>query len=68
MIWKWATCKGYRNVSFQSNKDDYRSHSRYVFCLNEGDMSWKTSRQASVANSTIEAEYITASDSTKEVV
>ena len=53
---------------FQSDKDDFRSQSGYVFCLNGAAVSWKSSKQATVADSTTEAEYIAASDAAKEAV
>ena len=59
---------GYTNASFQSDKDDFRSQSGYVFCLNCGAVSWKSSKQSTVADSTTEVEYIAASDAAKEVV
>ena len=59
---------GYTDASFQSNKDDFRSQSGYVFCLNGGVVSWKSSKQSTVADSTTEVEYIAASDAAKEAV
>lgn len=58
----------YTDASFQSHKDDYRSQSGYVFCLNGGAISWKSSKQSTVADSTTEAEYIAACDAAKEAV
>ena len=60
--------KGYIDASFQSNKDDFRSQSCYVFCLNGGAISWKSSKQETVANSTTKTEYIATFDAAKEVV
>ena len=41
---------GYTDASFQSDKDDFRSQSGYVFCLNGGEVSWKSSKQSTVAD------------------
>ncbi|KAK9006690.1 hypothetical protein V6N11_019024 [Hibiscus sabdariffa] len=59
--------KGYTDASFQTDKDDSRSQSGFVFYLNGGAVSWKSSKQDTIANSTTEAEYITASEAAKEV-
>ncbi|PKI46224.1 hypothetical protein CRG98_033396 [Punica granatum] len=60
--------RGYTDASFQTDKDDSRSQSRYVFSLNEGAVSWKSSKQETVADSTTEAEYTAASNAAKEAV
>jgi len=60
--------KGYTDASFQTDKDDSASQSGFVFCLNGGAVSWKSSKQDTVADSTTEAEYIAASEAAKEVV
>ena len=59
---------GYTDAGFQSDLDDFRSQSGFVFCLNGGAVSWRSSKQDTVANSTIEVEYIAASDAAKEAV
>ncbi|KAK8696494.1 hypothetical protein V6N13_001628 [Hibiscus sabdariffa] len=60
--------KGYTEASFQTDKDDSRSQTGFVFCLNGAAVSWKSSKQDTVADSTIEAEYIAASEAAKEAV
>ncbi|KAG8499182.1 hypothetical protein CXB51_005634 [Gossypium anomalum] len=60
--------KGYTDASFQTDKDDSRSQSGFVFCLNGGAVNWKSSKQSTVADSTTEAEYIAASEEAKETV
>ena len=59
---------GYTDASFQTDKDDFRSQSGYIFCLNGGAVSWKSSKQDTVADSTTEAEYLAASEAAKEAV
>ena len=60
--------EGYIDSSFQSDIDDSKSMSGYIFTLNGGAVSWKSSKQETTADSTTEAEYIAASDAAKEVV
>ncbi|KAJ9556807.1 hypothetical protein OSB04_011421 [Centaurea solstitialis] len=59
---------GYSDASFQTDRDDFRSQSGYVFTLNGGAISWKSLKQDTIADSTTEAEYIAASDAAKEAV
>ena len=59
---------GYTDASFQTDIDDFRSQSGYVFYLNGGAVSWRSSKQDTVTDSTTEAEYIAASDAAKEAV
>ena len=49
---------GYTDASYGDYLDTRRSTSAYVFLLNSGPISWSTKRQASVATSTAEADYI----------
>jgi len=59
---------GYTDASFQSDKDDSKSQSGFVFTINGGAVSWKSSKQETVADSTTKAEYIVASEAAKEGV
>ncbi|KAK8943207.1 hypothetical protein KSP39_PZI008734 [Platanthera zijinensis] len=59
---------GYTDASFQTDRDDSKSQSGFVFCLNGGAVSWKSSKQEIVADSTTEAEYIAAANAAKEAV
>jgi hypothetical protein len=58
----------YSNASFQSDIDDSKSRSGYVFALNSGVVSWKSSKQKNIVDSTIEAAYIFASEVVKEAI
>ncbi|KAK8694561.1 hypothetical protein V6N13_072109 [Hibiscus sabdariffa] len=60
--------KGYTDSSFQTDKEDSRSQSNFVFCLNGGAVSWKSSKQDTVVDSTTESEYIAASKAAKEAI
>ena len=59
---------GYTDASFQTDKDDSRSQSGFVFILNGVAVSWKSSKQATIADSTTKVEYIAASEAAKETV
>ena len=47
---------GYTDASFQSEKDDSKSQSGFVFTINGGAVSWKSSKQETVVDFTTEAE------------
>ena len=49
-----------------SDPDDRKSTLEYVFVCNNGTISWKSFKQPIIMDSTMEAEYIAASDATKE--
>lgn len=59
---------GYTDASFQTDKDDSRLQSDFVFILKGEAVSWKSSKQETVADSTTEAEYIATSEAAKESV
>ena len=50
-----------------SDIDDRKSTSESLFIYNGGAVSWKSSKQTVIADSTMEAEYIAASKVTKKV-
>ncbi|KAL0433502.1 UNVERIFIED_CONTAM: Retrovirus-related Pol polyprotein from transposon TNT 1-94 [Sesamum latifolium] len=60
--------EGYSDASFQSDDDNAKSQSGFVFKLNGGVVDWKSSKQDTTADSTTEAEYIAASEAVKEAV
>ncbi|KAL0427690.1 UNVERIFIED_CONTAM: Secreted RxLR effector protein [Sesamum latifolium] len=60
--------EGYSDASFQSDDDDAKSQSSFVFKLNGGVVTWKSFKQDSTADFTTEAEYIAASKAVKKAV
>ncbi|CAH1441502.1 unnamed protein product [Lactuca virosa] len=60
--------RGYSDASFQTDRDNYRSQSGWVFTLNRGDVTWKSVKHETVADSTCESEYIAASEASKEAI
>jgi len=46
--------RGFTDASFQTDHDDFKSQTGYVFCLNGGAISWRSSKQTSVADSIAE--------------
>ena len=59
---------GYIDASFDTNPDDSKSQTEYVFILNSGAVTWGSSKQSVMAGSTCEAEYIVASEAANEGV
>ena len=62
------TLHGFTDSDYAGDCDNRRSTSGYVFTLNGGPIAWSSRRQDCVATSTTEAEYIAASEATKEAV
>ncbi|KAL0293524.1 UNVERIFIED_CONTAM: Retrovirus-related Pol polyprotein from transposon RE2 [Sesamum radiatum] len=60
--------EGYSDANFQSDDDDAKSQSGFVFKLNDGVVAWKSSKQDTIVDSATEAEYIVASEAAKEAV
>ncbi|GJR52518.1 retrotransposon protein, putative, ty1-copia subclass [Tanacetum coccineum] len=62
----WTVVKNILN--WKTDKDDSRSQSGRVFLLNKGVVTWKSSKQDIVADSTCESEYIAACEALKEAI
>ena len=56
---------GYTDSDFQSDFDFRKSISGCVFTLRSGDISWSV-KQSCIADSTMEAEYVTTCEMAKE--
>ena len=65
---KELVVNGYVDASFDTDLDDSKSQTGYVFLLNGGAVSWCSSRQSIVAGPTCEAEYVAASEAANEEV
>ena len=52
--------KGYVDASFDTDLDDSKSQTGYMYILNGGAVSWCSCKQIVVVGSTCEAEYIAA--------
>ena len=59
---------GYTDSDFQGDKDSRKSTSSSVFTLDGGVVIWRSIKQSSITDSTIETEYITASEAAKEAI
>ena len=59
---KELVVNAYVDASFDTDPDDLKSQTGYVFMLNGGAISWCSSKQSVVGGSTCEAEYIAASE------
>ncbi|GJW08805.1 retrotransposon protein, putative, ty1-copia subclass [Tanacetum coccineum] len=58
----------YYDASWKTDKDDSRSQSGWVFLLNGGAVTWKSSKKDIVTDSTCESEYIAACKASKEAI
>ena len=54
---KELVVNGYIDASFDTDLDDSKSQSGYVFLLNGGAVSWCSSKQSVVAGSMCEVDY-----------
>ena len=58
---------GYSDARFQTYRDNLFSQSGWVFFLNGGVVTWKSSKQETVDDSTCKLEYIVVRKASKEV-
>jgi hypothetical protein len=58
--------KGYVDASFDTDPDDSKSQTGYVFMLNGGAVSWESCKQDLVAQSTMESEYMASLEAANE--
>ena len=65
---KNLVAKCYVDASFDTDPDDSKSQSGYVFLMNGGAVSWRSSKQPMVAGSMTEAEYVAALEAAQEAV
>ena len=65
---KELVINGYVDARFDTNPDDSKLQTGYMFILNGGAANWCSSKQSIVAGSTCEVEYIAASEAANEGV
>ena len=63
-----AKCVGYSDSDWGSDVDDRKSISGYLFQIGGTAISWRSKKQASVALSTAEAEYMALASTAQEAV
>ncbi|GJR64838.1 retrotransposon protein, putative, ty1-copia subclass [Tanacetum coccineum] len=61
-------CHWTADDGFETDRDDIKSQTGYVFILNRGTVDWKSSKQSTTAMFATEAEYIAASEAAIEAV
>ena len=59
---------GYADSNWVGSPIDRKSTTSYCFNLGSAMISWCSRKQGSIAQSTVEVEYIAASDATREAV
>nr|GEV87169.1 hypothetical protein [Tanacetum cinerariifolium] len=58
----------YADASFQTDKNNTKSLTGYVFVLNGGSIDWISAKQSTTTMSSIEVEYIVAAEASMEAV
>ncbi|GJW84497.1 putative RNA-directed DNA polymerase [Tanacetum coccineum] len=61
-----VTC--YTDASWETDRDDLRSQTGFVFVMNGGAVDWKSSKQSTTTMSSMEAEYIAAAETAMEAI
>ncbi|GKC98939.1 retrotransposon protein, putative, ty1-copia subclass, partial [Tanacetum coccineum] len=61
-----VTC--YTDASWETDQDDLRSQTGFVFMMNRGAGDWKSSKQSTTAMSSMEAEYIVVAEAAMEAI
>ncbi|XP_014506436.1 uncharacterized protein LOC106766202 [Vigna radiata var. radiata] len=59
---------GYTGSDWAGSMDDMKSMSEYTFSLGSGILSWASKKQATVAQSTAEAEHVAAAETTSQAI
>ena len=59
---------GYCDSDWGNDVDDRRSYTGYAFLLSGGAVSWQSKKQPTTALSSVEAEYMAATQATKEAI
>ncbi|GKE52500.1 hypothetical protein Tco_1487656 [Tanacetum coccineum] len=56
------------DARFETERDDIKSQTRYIFVLNGGTVEWKSSKQSTTTMFAIEVEYIADSEVSIEAI
>ena len=60
--------KGYVDASFDTDSDDSKYQTGYMFLVNGGAVSWTSGKQSTVAQSTMKSEYIAVAEAANEAI
>jgi hypothetical protein len=60
--------KGHSDADWGSDEKDKISYTGYICMIHGGPASWTSHKQTTVANTTMEAEYVALSDGSREAV
>jgi len=60
--------RGYADANWGGDRNDRKSTTGYIFFVNNGAISWTSHKQTTVALSTMEAEYMSLSDASREAL